>query len=138
MTAEEIKKAINKNLGIDIGNTTSMREYTEGRAVYYQLTKEHCPYLTLMKIGEVVNIMSHSNVRYGIDVVFDKVKMFNKPLYELYLRLSPKAQTDLAIRSAQIELLDGYSMWLSKHGYMDTDWWAEEPLAIDEFLKTLK
>lgn len=36
------------------------------------------------------------------------------------------------------DLLEKYSMWLCKHGYMDTDWKDEEPKAIDEFLKTLK
>ena len=36
------------------------------------------------------------------------------------------------------DLLELYSMWLTKNGYMDTDWKDEEPYAIDEFLKTLK
>ena len=42
-----------------------------------------------------------------------------------------------AIRSAKIELLEQYSMWLTKNGYMDTDWKDEEPYAIDEFLRDL-
>lgn len=36
------------------------------------------------------------------------------------------------------DLLEKYSVWLTKHGYMDTDWKDEPPFAIDEFLKTLK
>jgi hypothetical protein len=39
-------------------------------------------------------------------------------------------------RSHQIDLLEKYSLWLTKHGYMDTDWKDEEPFAIDEFLKS--
>ena len=41
-------------------------------------------------------------------------------------------------RSYIIELLDEYSTWLTKNGYMDTDWKDEEPYAIDEFLKNYK
>lgn len=40
-------------------------------------------------------------------------------------------------RSEIIELLDGYSRFLSKNGYMDCDYCTEEPYAIDEFLKTI-
>jgi len=40
----------------------------------------------------------------------------------------------LTLRSNKIELLEEYSMWLTKHGYTDTDWKDEEPFAIDEFL----
>ena len=35
------------------------------------------------------------------------------------------------------ELLEAYSKFLEEHGYMDTDWWQEEPYAIDTFLKEL-
>jgi len=37
-------------------------------------------------------------------------------------------------RNAIIDLLETYSIWLEDHGYMDVDWRAEEPLAINEFL----
>ena len=40
-------------------------------------------------------------------------------------------------KSKAIELLYGYSIWPTKHGYMDTDWKDEGPFAIDEFLKSL-
>jgi len=36
----------------------------------------------------------------------------------------------------QLELLEKYSEFLTKNGYMDTDWQCEEPFAIDEFSKT--
>lgn len=35
------------------------------------------------------------------------------------------------------EILNDYSRWLEKHGYMDSDWWCEEPAAVLEYL-TLK
>ena len=38
-------------------------------------------------------------------------------------------------RSEQIQLLEAYSLFLEEHGYLDTDWRAEWPYAIDEFLK---
>lgn len=41
-------------------------------------------------------------------------------------------------RSKTIELLDAYSNFLTKNGYMDTDWKDEPPYAIDEFLKKQK
>lgn len=44
----------------------------------------------------------------------------------------------LQTRSAKIDLLEAYSKFLEKEGYMDTDWWSEEPFAIDEFLKEPK
>lgn len=44
----------------------------------------------------------------------------------------------LAVRAEKIDLLEKYSLWLEKHGYLDTDWRSEPPFAIDEFLKTLK
>ena len=37
-----------------------------------------------------------------------------------------------------LDLLNKYSLFLEKQGYMDTDWRAEEPFAIDEFMKSLK
>jgi hypothetical protein len=45
---------------------------------------------------------------------------------------------ELMNRSEMIELLEAYSKFLEEHGYTDTDWWAEEPTAINEFLKTIK
>ena len=40
-------------------------------------------------------------------------------------------------RNDQIELLEKYTEFLQKHGYIDTDATSEEPYAIDEFLKQL-
>jgi hypothetical protein len=40
-------------------------------------------------------------------------------------------------RNAAITILEAYSLFLEKKGYLDTDWRAEAPFAIDEFLKSL-
>jgi superfamily II RNA helicase len=37
-----------------------------------------------------------------------------------------------------IDLLDKYTMFLNENGYIDDDCWAEEPKAIDRFIKTLE
>lgn len=38
-------------------------------------------------------------------------------------------------RTQAIDILENYSKFLEKNGYMDTDWNSEPPYAIDEFLK---
>lgn len=43
-----------------------------------------------------------------------------------------------ASRSDKITLLDSYTKYLQKNGYLDTDATSEPPFAIDEFLKTQK
>ncbi len=40
----------------------------------------------------------------------------------------------LADRDAIITLLDDYSKYLEENGFLDTDWKAEKPYAIDDFL----
>jgi hypothetical protein len=35
------------------------------------------------------------------------------------------------------EILWDYSNWLHKHGYLDTDYYTEEPHAVDEYLKSI-
>lgn len=37
----------------------------------------------------------------------------------------------------QQELLEDYSRWLEKHGYLDSDWWVEELTAIDAYQKDI-
>jgi len=36
------------------------------------------------------------------------------------------------------EVLDDYSRFLEKNGYMDCDWYSEEPTAIDRYLNNIK
>lgn len=36
------------------------------------------------------------------------------------------------------ELLEDYSHWLHWHGYIDADYYAEEPKAIDAYMAELK
>lgn len=38
---------------------------------------------------------------------------------------------------ARGELLEDYTSWLCKHGYTDADVYAEEPKAVDRYLKEL-
>lgn len=45
-------------------------------------------------------------------------------------------QTMLAERDKMVTLLEKYSQWLEQQGYLDTDWRAEAPTAIDQFLMT--
>ena len=55
-------------------------------------------------------------------------------LYGVIDKLIRKLTTPLILRSAKIDLLEKYSLFLEKHGYMDIDWKTEPPFAIDEFL----
>lgn len=34
------------------------------------------------------------------------------------------------------DVLEAYSRFLEKNGYMDSDWYAEEPNAIESFIKS--
>lgn len=34
-----------------------------------------------------------------------------------------------------VEILEDYSNWLHKQGYIDTDYYAEEPKAINEYIR---
>ena len=36
------------------------------------------------------------------------------------------------------KILDNYSDWLHKKGYIDSDYYTEEPHAVDAYLETLK
>ncbi len=44
----------------------------------------------------------------------------------------------LKSRDAKITLLEAYSLFLEDRGYLDIDWRAEEPYAIDEFLVSIE
>ena len=37
-----------------------------------------------------------------------------------------------------IKLLEEYSRWLESHWYIDSDWWSEEPGAIQQFMEERK
>jgi len=64
----------------------------------------------------------------------DYVKM--KDVEDLFNKL--RLEKKLLLRNQKIELLEKYSKFLEERRYMDTDWWSEEPFAIDEFLKENK
>lgn len=48
-------------------------------------------------------------------------------------KLSPKQRAYML--SAMLEMLEDYSKFLEMLGYMDTDWRAEQPTAIDSYIK---
>jgi hypothetical protein len=51
-------------------------------------------------------------------------------------KISFSRMVELLNEKAEIaSTLEEYSIFLSKNGYMDTDWIDEQPTAIDEFLK---
>lgn len=52
--------------------------------------------------------------------------------------VTPKVEItkeEILERGKKIDLLEAYSLFLEKNGYMDVDWRSEEPFAIDEFLR---
>ncbi len=53
-------------------------------------------------------------------------------LIQLMKRGTPNQLHDI------IELLEDYSNWLHKKGYIDADYYAEEPTAIDAYIKDKK
>lgn len=61
------------------------------------------------------------------------IGMLEKDLADEYTGPSPK----LRARSEQIDLLEKYTRFLQKNGYIDTDATCEEPFAIEEFMKEL-
>lgn len=60
-----------------------------------------------------------------------KIKELNAKIEEL----EGKETFSLRDRSQSIDLLERYSEYLQKEGYIDTDWGFEPPYAIDEFLR---
>jgi len=52
-----------------------------------------------------------------------------------FVELFENQSNKIKDRSDKITLLEAYSKFLMKGGYLDTDWKDEPPFAIDEFLK---
>jgi hypothetical protein len=74
------------------------------------------------------------------DITIQENPDYTLPFYQTIFRLMKgySKLSKLFSSSKEKELLYKYSMWLTKHGYMDTDWKDEKPFAIDEYLKTNK
>jgi len=53
-------------------------------------------------------------------------------LSEIYMKNRINTQAMFLIEM----ILDDYSNWLHKKGYIDTDYYCEEPTAVKEYLKT--
>lgn len=47
-------------------------------------------------------------------------------------------QAEKQFEIAVTELLYAYSEWLGKKGYLDSDWYTEEPNAVFEFIRVNK
>ena len=64
------------------------------------------------------------------------------PIYAQHLKSEAfkksEAKKALKVRSDKMILLEAYSLFLEKNGYLDIDWRSEEPFAIDEFMKQNK
>lgn len=52
--------------------------------------------------------------------------------------VSKEVKKIAALTNSEFELLEKYSLFLEKYGYMDVDWRAEEPTAIDRFTEYLR
>ena len=62
----------------------------------------------------------------------------SKSLRDAIVRVCHKSMQEYAdhrVNNAVCEVLEEYSLWLCKNGYIDTDYRDEEPKAIDEFMK---
>ena len=57
---------------------------------------------------------------------------------QIYEQYKAREAKKLKVRSDNMILLEAYSLFLEKNGYLDIDWRAEEPFAIDEFMKQIK
>ena len=93
-----------------------------------------------MKTKEEIRIEfygEHDARAYDHDELYI-MEQYAKEYHEQQVNLlnKPAVSGSLLLRSAEICLLEKYSLWLTKNGYMDTDWKDEEPFAIDEFLKS--
>ena len=64
------------------------------------------------------------------------------PIYEQHLKSEAfkKSEANKALkkRSDKMALLEAYSLFLEKNGYLDIDWRAEEPFALDVFMEENK
>jgi len=45
--------------------------------------------------------------------------------------MKDKVRVEIKLR----DVLEAYSRWLEKCGYLDSDWWCEEPKAIDRYFE---
>ena len=75
--------------------------------------------------------------RFQNDPVFAIVVHDLENAYKEIERISYGGKgANLKERSEILTILEAYSLFLEKNGYMDIDWRSEEPFAIDEFMKT--
>ena len=78
------------------------------------------------------------------EIIEEFDKKFDCPDYETYCHfskedvhqfiLSALEQKDIGCLENKEKLLNDYSNWLHKKGYIDTDYYSEEPKAVEEYL----
>ena len=79
-----------------------------------------------------------SRLEQGKDVLAKTAIKINELYSMLEKKNTMRRKINLPAHLNDIEMLNSYSIWLTKNGYMDTDWKDEEPFAIDSFLKDNK
>ena len=101
------------------------------------------------KVEEMVNYLSKEAfygwkraVAYDAEVAFNTVtrviqgKSDNPLVIQAMEKMYNEYQNNQwKDQSKVMDLLNEFCLWLEDQGYMDTDWRAEEPYAIDEFMK---
>lgn len=92
---------------------------------------------TLEEVGKEFGV-TRERVRQLEARADEKIRV--KDFFKDWLKQKLQEATSRAYRRAHIEhgeLLDKYSNWLHRHGYIDADYYAEEPKAVDAFLTSL-
>lgn len=118
-----------------------MNEFTRGDVIapedvqmIYLGSRETIPsYLTLLvKDNGYMRLSDNEMVELEKGVKYVRV-------YSMVIKPKPVVVNEALLkRNSDIELLEAYSIFLEKEGYMDTDWRTEEPFAIGEFLNQRK
>ena len=64
--------------------------------------------------------------------------MNNGKKYTWFEESALKEMVSKALDEYAWDMLQDYSKYLEKNGYLDTDWYVEEPTAIEKFKKSIK
>lgn len=124
MEAEDIKREINKIETSEGCNINSVKLTSD-------LGSKIIQNLIAAELKEKDIIISE----YHIKMIADKESYFEvvESYGDLESQLKEVKKGKIIERCKEIELLEKYSVYLEKHGYMDIDWRTEEPYAIDDY-----
>ncbi len=133
------------NVGVDLEFAVAIKENYEGSSVNPQAIDE-VGTMPSMYVKVDYESMNRENCLASIRMLHDYIDKLQEGKSNLELtyftHLPPNIKQafleKLLSRSNKIKILNSYSIWLTKNGYMDTDWKDEEPFAIDSFLKDQK